>query len=248
MRRLRRTALSPSELDWLAQQTQMIMNAADRYAESTRLWDQCGGHNTMRSIREKLHAMASGRERCMYCEDSEGHAIDHFVPRRQAPEEAFTWENLLYACAHCNSNFKRERFPRDGQGQPLLIDPTSEDPLEHLVLTPTTGKFLPRAGSSKGQPSIETFGLSRDTLETGRRDAWVVVQALIVCYDACLTRGHASLADDIRRSVGNASFSCVLVYLLRTAALSPVPRSARIDPECLAALRRRPEIATWPAV
>ncbi|MBW8876770.1 MAG: hypothetical protein JF614_17545 [Acidobacteria bacterium] len=109
--------------------------------------------------------MASGLERCMYCEDSEGTAIEHFWPKSVYPERAFDWLNYLIACSRCNSNFKRDQFPLDAAGAPLLVNPSEEEPLDHLSFSPSTGRFEPR--SPKGDPSIDVFGLNRTTLTKG---------------------------------------------------------------------------------
>ena len=78
-----------------------------------------------RGIRDHLVKMAPGVQRCMYCGDSLGTDIDHFEPIREFPAGTFVWRNHLLACSYCNSNAKRDLFPRDAAGTPLLIDPTS---------------------------------------------------------------------------------------------------------------------------
>ncbi|NOY25886.1 MAG: HNH endonuclease, partial [Oligoflexia bacterium] len=105
--------------------------------------------------------MASGRARCMYCEDSLGTDIDHFRPKADFPQRAFAWPNYLLACSHCNSNLKRNAFPIDGNGDPLLLDPSADNPAEHLLFSPSTGEFV--SVGAKGQESIRVFGLNDDT-------------------------------------------------------------------------------------
>ncbi len=255
MRRLHRTVPTQEEANWLKKQTKLILDKpeAERKAESDRLWSsakQNQQRNQLRHIHVRLQDMASGLQRCMYCEDSQGTAIEHFWPRAKAPEKTFVWENLLYACGLCNSNYKRDQFPMQDD-QPLLIDPTVEEPLDHLVLVPKTGKFEPRIDaeteqeSAKGKASIETFGLCRKVLEDGRRDAWAGVQAYIIQYDTSLSAGKQQYAEALRMAICNRPFSGVLVYLLRVAALYPVPPAAMLQADCIAALDRRPEIAGW---
>lgn len=103
----------------------------------------------MHAVRSVLQGMAGGRIRCMYCEDSLGTDIHHFRPQVLAPALAFSWSNYLLACAHCNSNRKRSVFPLDRAGLPLFVDPTAEDPLEHLALLPTSGRRGLRSGTSR---------------------------------------------------------------------------------------------------
>jgi HNH endonuclease len=80
-------------------------------------------------IREHLAQMAPGIERCMYCGDNRATDIDHFEPIKELPTGTFEWLNHLLACSTCNSNCKRDRFPRDPSGDALLLDPTRDDPV-----------------------------------------------------------------------------------------------------------------------
>lgn len=257
MRRIQRTALADNETVWLAKQTSKILAKpdAEQAKEAKRLWEsakQNQQRNPLRHIQAKLQAMCSGLERCMYCEDSQGTAIEHFYPRESRPDRAFVWPNLLFACAHCNSNEKRTQFPQAPDGQPLLIDPTAEDPLDHILLAPSTGRLEPRLEpesqkeSEKGRASIDTFALNRAVLEAGRHDAWVSIQELIIRYDAHLSAGNADQAEHVRLALCRFPFSSVLVHLLRLTAKKPPGLDAMLlQAECIAALARRPEIATW---
>lgn len=258
MRQLQRTALSQREADWLSAWTQKIttLPPAEQKLRSSECWSDANKNkatNPLRDIEAKLQDMASGYARCMYCEDSQASSIDHFEPRARNPGKTFCWDNYLYACTLCNSNAKRDRFPVDPQtGAPLLIDPTQEDPLDHLVLVPSTGAFEPywdpetQAESPKGRATIDTFGLSRRAaLTIGRRDAWYGLQVLITRYDLCLTRGDAAFAHRVQHIICGHPFSSILVHLLRTAALDPIPQAAHLQPDCQSALDRRPEIFHW---
>jgi uncharacterized protein (TIGR02646 family) len=236
MRKLIRRQLSPKTQTLLAKRTAKVLVQPDgdrRAAEAERLWQQ-RRNRAFREIREALEAMASGLGRCMYCEDSLGTDIEHFRPKRHYPAHAFEWTNYLLACSHCNSNEKRTQFPLDEHGQPLLIDPTADDPSEHLVLTPTTGRFghLTR----KGDESIKVFGLSRETLETGRKDTWHgLVFSLIPSYAEMRRQGDVEAAEGLLNCICRKPFSSVLGYLLRMARMPGAPKLLRAD--CLAALR-----------
>lgn len=187
--------------------------------------------------------MAPPPGRCMYCEHSEGTAIDHFWPCASYPERAFVWENLLWACAHCNSNEKREQFPLDAQGRPLLIDPTdaADDPATHLDLHPSTGRFIGR--TPKGDASIEVFGLKRGFLEAGRKDAWVSAQVHLEAYARASAGGDAGHAKMIRETLIRAPHGAVLRYLLALSKTGVA--AAHIRPECLGALAKHPEVFAW---
>ncbi len=257
MRSIQRTTLSVDEASWLEKQTAKILEKSEteRKAEADRVWTNAKKNqstNQLRHVQTRLQNMCNGLERCMYCEDSQGTAIEHFWPRKAKPERTFAWDNLLYACAHCNSNEKRSQFPLTSDGQPLLIDPTAEDPMEHLLLVPRTGTYMARLevatqqASTKGQTSITTFALNRAILETGRRNTWVSLQALIIQYDADLTSHNNEQAKLVYQAICGYPFASVLAHLLSMAAKGPAATDVTlVRPECLAALERRPEIATW---
>jgi uncharacterized protein (TIGR02646 family) len=136
--------------------------------------------------------------KCAYCEFFEQldqNDVEHFRPKsgarraRGRPEEtgywwlAWTWRNLLFACAACNRTHKATWFPLEpgsrplkpwqqppGQERPLLIDPSSEDPIDHLRFEPYRKQGEehwrpnPRAGSQRGWKTIEVLGLDRPGL------------------------------------------------------------------------------------
>lgn len=129
--------------------------------------------NVIEPLRTVLQQMASGNERCMYCGDSFGTDIDHHEPLARNPLRTFDWLNHLLACAHCNSHHKRELFPTDLSGNPLLIDPTAEDPFDHLVLALSAGEYAPL--TDKGRETIEVCGLNRFVLARARQQAYRVV-------------------------------------------------------------------------
>lgn len=132
--------------------------------------------------------------KCCYCEQQvEGKYddVEHFRPKAGAVRGpgfpttgywwlAWTWTNLLLACKSCNSEFKRTLFPLapgsavlTGQQQPpggevpLLLDPASEDPIDHIQFHPAErGRWRPsaRGGSPRGDVTIRTLGLDRGSL------------------------------------------------------------------------------------
>ncbi len=185
--------------------------------------------------------MASGIERCMYCEDSEGTAIEHFWPKADYPERAFDWLNYLLACFRCNSNFKRDEFPLDVTGEPLPVNPVEEDPLDHVSFSPSTGLFQPL--SPKGDPSIKVYGLNRVTLSRGRLNAWAALQPLLVWYARCCERAEDEQAAKIETAIREYPFAGVFAALLRMAT-SP-DAEILIHHECLQVLHDNPEIGTW---
>ncbi|MCF6526185.1 HNH endonuclease [Streptomyces sp. JJ36] len=168
-----------------------------------------------RDILELLENMAPGINRCMYCGDSLGTDIDHFEPLARNPLRAFEWINHLLACSFCNSNKKRDQFPCDDYGHPLLIDPTHEDPYDHIRLVFTTGKYVPL--SPKGEATIEVFGLSRMPLERGRASAFVRCKSMLRDFNGQLMRGNASAVVEVRRAMFDQPFADVFLAMLQQA-------------------------------
>jgi uncharacterized protein (TIGR02646 family) len=246
MKKLNREPLSPPTMAVLKDRTQQVLAAADPKEEAQRLWKQ-QGNKAFEEIRETLKTMASGLERCMYCEDSAGTDIEHFWPKSSYPERAFTWANYLLACSCCNSNYKREQFPVDEAGVPRLIDPTAEDPREYLIFSGRTGKYKPKPregqASPKGQKSIEVFGLDRDILEKGRRMAWRIIPLLLRDYaEACSLRDWRK-ALAVQQDLCEYPFASVFVWFIDIAS---GPQAARfIDERCLSVLDKYPDIKGW---
>ncbi|MER6217310.1 hypothetical protein ABT213_25080 [Streptomyces sp. NPDC001674] len=142
-------------------------------ATSKAAGDEWGRAEAAKSeIRALLERMAPGVQRCMYCLDNMGTDIDHFEPKSRAPLRTFCWHNHLLACSRCNSNFKREEYPCDEEtGECLLIDPSTDDPANHLELLLALGEY--EGKTRKGEESIRVFGLNREDLVLGRLDAYI---------------------------------------------------------------------------
>jgi uncharacterized protein (TIGR02646 family) len=100
-------------------------------------------------VRE-LKRMAGRRNRCYYCSDSRGADIDHFVPITLNPTRTFAWLNLLWTCSECNRK-KAARFPTVG-GSAMLLDPTADDPWQHLILDVRTGLLAARYTAPLDRP------------------------------------------------------------------------------------------------
>lgn len=108
--------------------------------------EQWGGFRTSipgKAVARHLAVMAGTRNRCYYCSDSLGADIDHFRPVTTYPDLAFRWANHLLVCSPCN-RAKGTRFPKDKNGDPLLIDPTLTDPWSYLYLDTDTAVIAER--------------------------------------------------------------------------------------------------------
>lgn len=140
-------------------------------------------------VRSTLRRMCGGTVRCMYCEDSAADEVEHLRPKALYPEQVFVWENYLYACGPCNGP-KNSRFrvfssstglsvdvtrPRGAPvippepGDPLLIDPRAENPMEFLVLD-LRGTFLFQELHPKGTREHERAKYTIDVLHLNDRE------------------------------------------------------------------------------
>jgi uncharacterized protein (TIGR02646 family) len=151
-------------------------------------WKKARQTQSLKSVIATLQRMMGERQRCMYCLDSHGTDIEHFWPKEPFPARMFIWPNLLLCCAECG-RFKGNTFPL-ANGQPLLVDPTSENPWGHLDFDPLTGNIVARFRadqneySGKGTATVEVLHLDRrEALAAGyqrtfRRLARLVSDAL----------------------------------------------------------------------
>lgn len=173
------------------------IRAADvdrRVVAARALWRKTGTRTqVVEPLRGVLQQMAPGVERCMYCGDSFGTDVDHYEPIAHNSLRTFDWLNHLLACSHCNSHHKRELFPLDKRGRPLLIDPTAEDPFEHLALALSVGEYA--ALTDKGRHTIDVCGLNRFSLARARQQAYRVV---VLCLREWrrATRGETSQSPE----------------------------------------------------
>lgn len=203
--------------------------------EASRLWS--GRPAIVGAVRDELRRMASGRSRCMYCEDGEGTDVDHFWPKDSFPERVFVWLNHVLACARCNRR-KATTFPLGGDGSPILIDPTVEEPTLHLTYSPMTGRFEPR--DERGVRSIEVYDLNRELLVDGRRDTWIYLDRLCASYARHRDRGQDADADAVIGAIARFSFAAVHAAFVR---IGRSPLAARyLTEEAADALRRYPEL------
>jgi len=218
MRRIVRLPVSKATSAALARLTAAVKGAAEPAQKAASLWNR-KPKAVFDDVRATLETMAAGRGRCMYCEDSQGTDIEHFYPKARYPGRAFSWKNYLYACAHCNSNLKRDRFPLVHR-KPALLDPTADDPARHVAFIPSTGEFL--AIGPKGRPSIDVFGLNDVTtprkLPQARRETFLKLQLLLLEYDRCSNAGDSSGAAFAKQTILDEPFTAVLGWLLGIAS------------------------------
>ncbi|SNT56363.1 hypothetical protein SAMN05216276_10644 [Streptosporangium subroseum] len=179
----------------------------------------------------------------MYCGDSLGTAIDHFEPIKLAPLRAFDWLNHFLACEYCNSNAKRAEYPCDPlTGECLLIDPSIEDPHDHLRLILSTGRY--RAKTRKGEATITTFRLDRRQLERARQDAFQRCEDMLRGYANLLSRGEHQRAHGRAQALLRQPHADVLYAMVRT--LDSPGAAVVLDEDIMGILRTRFTVpASW---
>lgn len=232
-----RVDLSERTKRFLQKRQERVDSSSVPVEEAARLWAR-RRNLAFDEIRAALRQMASGLERCMYCEDSAGTAIEHFRPKATHPECTFMWINYLLACSYRNSNEKRGQFPLDATGAPLLIDPSADDPVEHLRLSPTTGIYVDI--TEKGHTSKEVFRLNRMILQIGRRDAWLTAQWLVEEWGRRFQVGDHFEAEKVMEVLCRQPYAGVRDQL-RIVSASPQPELL-ISQGCLIALQNHPQL------
>jgi uncharacterized protein (TIGR02646 family) len=169
MRRVIRPVLSSSVQKYLRKRQE---KADEKRIAGTldieKEWKSARETLKIESAATALKKMMGRRERCMYCHDSHGSDIDHFWPKSQYPNRAFSWANMLLCCTECG-RIKGSKFPLDGDN-PLLIDPTVEEPWLYLDFDPDTGNIVARYDIASNEYQIKGIK-TVDVLDLDRREA-----------------------------------------------------------------------------
>lgn len=255
MRKLRRVPLPQRVLDALAVYQDALDDrvALERSKAQPEIrgvvdaaWHSRRSTKAIEAVCIALGAMASGLQRCMYCEDSRGSDVEHLRPKATYPGHTFVWPNLLLVCADCNRQ-KNAAFDE------TMLDPTIDDPLDHLVLSINTGRYTTRDESKRGAATLDILRrLNSDPdLTRGRRDAVVMIRVLLSEYERCGLTGRDTEAHLIRETLVNRPFRAVFAAVLR-AALDP--NATEFFSSCfgedaarefLAVLSRHPQMHAW---
>lgn len=201
-------------------------------------WNARLPNKALTAVRVALNAMASGSEHCMYCEGSRAEDIEHFRPKASYPERAFDWLNLLKICPGCNRQ-KNDAFDA------RLLDPTADDPLDHLLLSLRTGRYVAREESPRGRVTLRILRrlASDQVLVRGRRDAFLKLGTFLRDYHSLRVAGRDAEARLIRRCVVREPFSAVFAALLR--ASREAGAGDVLGDELMTILARHPEMYKW---
>jgi len=193
-------------------------NYGARVAAAKRAWTarNTSRNATFSAVRAALTKMCSGARRCNYCEDSVADEVEHIRPKNLYPDRVFAWMNYAYACGPCNgpknngfavftvdtgtivdvSRTKGAPIAEPAAGDPVLIDPRSEDPLSYLFLDiEDTFYFAPAhpQGTREWQRADYTIRLlrlnDREYLVAARREAYASYRARLREYRAQRDQG-----------------------------------------------------------
>lgn len=217
-------------------QRDLAMGKRKKYADG--LWD--GEAAVKKQLRAVLRTMAPGvMGCCMYCGGYNGTDIEHFEPREHDALKTFFWPNHLLACGPCNSTYKNDWWECDeSTGEPLLIDPTRDDPFEHLVLNFRVDEY--RGRTDKGRATIELLGLNLEArgLVAGRKSARNFMGILLEAWGRARQHGNAKAERNSLRALREQPFADVFQAMLRQAVL-PMGALTMADesPEIIALLR-----------
>ena len=117
--------------------------------------------------------------KCCYCEISlhqPYNDVEHYRPFSRYWWLGWDWDNLMFACARCNRSHKNDEFELaaasvrliaeerpPGRELPLLIDPSIEDPRDHIRHV-HDGKhyWIPTGTTDRGTYTIRLLALDDD--------------------------------------------------------------------------------------
>lgn len=151
------------------------------------------------SVKKSLKILQ--RNKCCFCEKDqidEIGAVEHFRPQKafksvkSKPNEfpgyywlTYEWTNLYFVCTNCNT-FKGSIFPLVDERKrarnhhydvtresPLLIEPSTDNPRDHVGFDQEQPKGLTR----KGRTTIAVCNLDRDGLTENRRERLGMLKA-----------------------------------------------------------------------
>jgi uncharacterized protein (TIGR02646 family) len=173
------------------------------------------------SVKEALSDAQHGK--CAWCERSVAGGggsfgdVEHYRPKGRVSQQvgrvgntpgyywlAYSWENLLLSCQHCNQRYKKDLFPLANPAKrarvhdavvtdelPLLLDPAKEgdDPRRHIVFRDE----LPVGRSPAGCCTIKLLQLDRDPDEV-RADRWKDLSGMATAFR--LLQRHAAASPE----------------------------------------------------
>ena len=134
---------------------------------------------------------------CAFCSRKVGDSdfdVEHYFPKEQFPYLAYSFENYLCSCKHCNQSLKKTYYPKslDSIKQSLresilvneidgiiaynkkeildkttdrIIEPTFDNIEEHLEFEPLSCTYLVKNNSSIGEETYKMFFNHREVVD-----------------------------------------------------------------------------------
>jgi hypothetical protein len=122
---------------------------------------------------------------------------------------AYDWSNYLYSCSRCNSTWKQNQFPIQGQRAnqggrlnlegALLLNPFDDDPESHFEFDAITGQV--RGLTERGRATIGVCGLDRRSLEVHRATKGAKLRRRHDEYLLALSNGDDAAAKNSLRAM-----------------------------------------------
>lgn len=129
----------------------------------TKAWGKFTGTKLKKQTLNQLKEMFKGC--CAYCEgeydDTSYAEIEHFKPKSLYPELMFEYSNMNLACQICNTN-KKEKY------DDKLINPTVEDPEEHLRYK----TYILKPLDERGKLTINMFDINSEERLNKRKSVY----------------------------------------------------------------------------
>lgn len=160
------------------QQSKAEAKAKGQSLSAQEFWSKVRKRKMMKSYASQLHQAFHGK--CAFCESLMAHItpshIEHFRPKSidEFQELMFSWNNWLLACVKCNTN--KGTYFEYCNDRPCLIDPTSEDPNEHISFTKS--QILKK--TERGEKTAEKLRLSRIELVQERTRWLMTINSLLI--------------------------------------------------------------------
>ncbi len=179
MKRLKRGA-PPAYIDRTDDEARQRLQRWYQTGSETFHWnDKRGG---TQPVRDAVRALSG--DRCAWCEAALGTRlqVEHYLPQEHFTNLRFCWENFLPSCEACNKA-KKTWIPKELEGRPLIdpvlatgestdgipyepaavlgpitdrfLEPTLDDPAEHLAFEPASISF--RAKTPIGERTAALF-------------------------------------------------------------------------------------------
>lgn len=149
--------LQEKQTQWQSQFLQAFHAGTKKRPDSTKYGNP--------KILDRLKSMSYGK--CFYCESSlKGtvREIDHFIEVADAPELAYSWDNLYLSCSNCNDKIPHRDIPVQE-----VLDPCSDsDEVIQQNITFQEELICAIPGSSKGLKTIKKYRLDSELLDHKR--------------------------------------------------------------------------------